>query len=107
VLRLAEAANPSQLFVFIGEQEDSIDDAHFLTWPEPDERWVNMPAGRHNQVGALSFADGHAEKWKWKWPKTFAEKKEYWKSAENERDLADLRRLQAACLEVADYRRQQ
>jgi len=107
VLRLAEAPNPSQLFVFIDEHEDSIDDAHFLTWPDPDERWVNLPAGRHNQVGVLSFADGHAEKWKWKWQKSFANKQSYWKSAENERDLADLRRLQAACLEVINYRRQE
>jgi prepilin-type N-terminal cleavage/methylation domain-containing protein/prepilin-type processing-associated H-X9-DG protein len=107
ILRLDEAPNPTQLFVFIDEHEDSIDDAHFLTWPNPDERWVNMPAGRHNQVGVLSFADGHVEKWKWKWAKTFRKMESYWKAAENAHDLGDLRRLQAACLEMPNYRRQQ
>lgn len=106
MLRASEAPNPAQLFVFIDEHEDSIDDAHFLTWPNPDERWVNMPAGRHNQVGNLSFGDGHVEHWRWKWPKTFKMKQSYWKTAENEHDLADLRQLQKACLEVKTYRRQ-
>ncbi len=94
---------PSRLFVFICEHEDSIDDAHFLTWPEPDNRWVNMPADRHNQSGVLSFADGHAEHWKWRWPKQFKNKQSYWKLAENDADLADLRRLQSAILPVADF----
>jgi prepilin-type processing-associated H-X9-DG protein len=25
-----------------------------------------MPADRHNQAGCLAFADGHAERWRWK-----------------------------------------
>jgi prepilin-type N-terminal cleavage/methylation domain-containing protein/prepilin-type processing-associated H-X9-DG protein len=106
VQRLSDVPQPAGLFVFVDEQEDSIDDAHFLTWPEPDDRWVNVPAGRHSQVGNLSFADGHVEHWKWKWPKTFKNKQSYWKQAENAADLADLRRLQATCLPVTDYRRQ-
>jgi prepilin-type N-terminal cleavage/methylation domain-containing protein/prepilin-type processing-associated H-X9-DG protein len=104
--RAGDVPNPSQVFVFIDEHEDSIDDAHFLAWPNPDDRWVNMPAGRHNQVANLSFADGHVEHWKWKWPKTFKNKQSYWKMTENEADLADLRRLQAACLPTTDYRGQ-
>ena len=106
VSRAADIPNPSALFVFIDEQEDSIDDAHFLTWPNPDDRWVNMPADRHAQSGVLSFADGHAEKWKWKWPKQFKIKQSYWKQAENAADLEDLRRLQTAILPVAHYVRQ-
>src|SRR5437867_821340 len=46
--RTKEAA---QLFVFIDEHEDNIDDAHFLVWPNPDDSWVNMPADRHAQSG--------------------------------------------------------
>jgi prepilin-type processing-associated H-X9-DG protein len=104
--RASDVPNPSQIFVFIDEHEDSIDDAHFLTWPNPDDRWVNMPAGRHNQVGNLSFVDGHVEHWKWRWAKSFTNKQSYWKMTENAADLADLRRLQAACLPVTEYRRQ-
>jgi prepilin-type processing-associated H-X9-DG protein len=55
-----------------------------------------VPADRHGKVGVLSFADGHVERWKWKWPKQFKNKESYWKRAENARDLADLRRLQGA-----------
>ena len=61
VTRADAIPNPAKLLVFIDEAEDSIDDAHFLVWPAPDTRWVNLPAGRHAQNGILSFADGHAE----------------------------------------------
>jgi prepilin-type N-terminal cleavage/methylation domain-containing protein len=106
VSKLNQASNPAKLFVFIDENEDSIDDAHFLTWPDPDQRWVNMPADRHGGVGVLSFADGRSERWKWRWPKQFKKKQSYWKHAENGADLADLRRLQQAILRVPDYRPQ-
>ena len=96
IQRVSEVPHPAKVFVFIDEAEDSIDDAHFLTWAAPDDRWVNLPADRHGQTGTLSFADGHAEKWKWKWPKSFNNRTTYWKAAENAEDLADLRRLQEA-----------
>jgi prepilin-type N-terminal cleavage/methylation domain-containing protein len=106
VQRFSEILSPSRLFVFIDEDEDSIDDAHFLTWPEPDDRWVNMPAGRHGQAGILSFADGHQERLGWKYPKQFKHKESYWKKSENAADLADLRRLQSFTLPVENYARQ-
>ncbi|MCZ7641024.1 MAG: hypothetical protein M5U12_36210 [Verrucomicrobia bacterium] len=60
VLRREHASfNPVELFVFLDEAEDSIDDGHLLVWPRPDTRWVNLPAGRDNQLGVLSFADDH------------------------------------------------
>ena len=99
--------NPSKVFVFVDEHEDSIDDAQFLVWPAPDDRWVNLPAGRHDRCGILSFADGHVEQWKWKCPKRFNKKESYWKRAENPADLADLRRLQETVVRLAgDYRPQ-
>ena len=39
--------------------------------PDPDDRWVNMPADRHIQSGVISFSDSHVERWKWKYPKQF------------------------------------
>jgi prepilin-type N-terminal cleavage/methylation domain-containing protein/prepilin-type processing-associated H-X9-DG protein len=103
VLRAGEIPQAARLFVFIDENEDSIDDAHFLTWPAPDDRWVNMPADRHGQAGVLSFADGHVESWKWRWPKQFKQKQSYWKRVESPADLVDLRRLQEAILPVANF----
>jgi len=32
--------------------------------------WISFPATRHNNAGALSFADGHAEVWRWLEPNT-------------------------------------
>jgi prepilin-type N-terminal cleavage/methylation domain-containing protein len=103
VVRANAIPNPSVLFVFVDENEDSIDDAHFLTWPNPDERWVNLPADRHAKCETFSFADGHVEKWKWQWPKQFKNKESYWKRAENAADLSDLRRLQTAILPVENF----
>jgi prepilin-type processing-associated H-X9-DG protein len=93
--------HPAKLFVFVDEAEDSIDDAHFLVWPNPDPRWVNRPAGRHAQKGILSFADGHAEQWAWQWPKKFSPKQSYWKMAESPQDFCDLLRLQETTLIVS------
>ncbi|MCZ7641028.1 MAG: hypothetical protein M5U12_36230 [Verrucomicrobia bacterium] len=99
VLRREQASfNPVEVFVFVDEAEDSIDDGHFLVWPSPDTRWVNLPAARHNQSGALSFADGHVEHWKWQAAKTFTPKQSYWEMVESEKDLGNLRRLQRAAL---------
>jgi prepilin-type N-terminal cleavage/methylation domain-containing protein/prepilin-type processing-associated H-X9-DG protein len=66
--------NPSGLFVFIDENEDTIFDGQFgnvcnppLPYYSPGQ-WWDMPANRHNQGANLSFADGHAERWKWQVP---------------------------------------
>jgi prepilin-type N-terminal cleavage/methylation domain-containing protein/prepilin-type processing-associated H-X9-DG protein len=59
---------PSLAFVFAEEHENSIDDGHFGFMPEGDE-WLNLPATRHR--GAMfSFADGHAELFRWHDPAT-------------------------------------
>lgn len=101
--------DPSRLFVFIDEHEDSIDDGHFLVWPFPDNRWVNLPADRHGGSGVLSFADGHVESWQWMERKEFMDRKKYWEQVINEADLRDLRRLQSADLgfrNIKKYERQ-
>jgi prepilin-type N-terminal cleavage/methylation domain-containing protein/prepilin-type processing-associated H-X9-DG protein len=71
---------PSSLFVFIDENEDTILDGQYGCPPanNPYQNdpgwgayWWDMPSSRHNQGGNLSFADGHAEYWKWRTPKIF------------------------------------
>jgi prepilin-type N-terminal cleavage/methylation domain-containing protein/prepilin-type processing-associated H-X9-DG protein len=60
---------PSRKFVFIDENEDSIDNGGFSTVSAKDAnpwRWSNLPASRHGQTCSISFADGHSEVWKWK-----------------------------------------
>ncbi len=64
---------PSQLFVFIDEHPDTMLDAQFgnpVQMPWYSQIWWDKPADRHNLGCNLSFADGHAERWRWKVPKT-------------------------------------
>ncbi|MCL5099436.1 MAG: type II secretion system GspH family protein [Candidatus Omnitrophica bacterium] len=65
--------SPSQNWVFIDENEDSIDDGWFAM--DMDDRGrntiiANYPASYHNGAGGISFADGHAEIHKWVDPRT-------------------------------------
>jgi prepilin-type processing-associated H-X9-DG protein/prepilin-type N-terminal cleavage/methylation domain-containing protein len=60
---------PAQLFVFIDENEATLQDAQF-GYPPPGwgSVWWDMPSNRHDQGANLAFADGHVEHWKWKVP---------------------------------------
>jgi prepilin-type processing-associated H-X9-DG protein len=67
--------NTSDCIVFIDVQEDEIIDAQFGMptspyFPAPNY-WYDIPANRHNQGAGISFADGHAARWKWVYPKTY------------------------------------
>jgi prepilin-type N-terminal cleavage/methylation domain-containing protein/prepilin-type processing-associated H-X9-DG protein len=65
---------PSQLFVFVDEHADTMLDSQFgnpVEMPYYSTIWWDMPANRHNQGACFSFADGHAERWRWKVPMTF------------------------------------
>ncbi len=63
--------SPSMLWVFIDEHPASINDGGFgfrmpNTFADTKSLgWVDFPAGFHNNAGALSFADGHAETHRW------------------------------------------
>jgi prepilin-type processing-associated H-X9-DG protein/prepilin-type N-terminal cleavage/methylation domain-containing protein len=63
---------PSELFVLIDENADTIQDANYGAppvdgvWPQ---QWWDMPSDRHGQGANVSFADGHVEHWKWVYPK--------------------------------------
>lgn len=103
VRRLGELSEPGSLFGFVDEAEDSIDDGHFLVWPAPDTRWVNLPAGRHARTGVLSFVDGHAERWRWRAPKRFRPRESYWRMVGSAEELSDLRKLQSHTLVVASF----
>ena len=68
--------SPGQLFIFIDVHEQDILDALFGIPPTGsswDGMWFDLPANRHGQGSCLSFADGHAEHWRWKAPKIFRE----------------------------------
>jgi prepilin-type processing-associated H-X9-DG protein/prepilin-type N-terminal cleavage/methylation domain-containing protein len=95
--RLTQIRNPrpEQLFVFIDVHEGGILDALFgipLPGSGYESMWFDLPANRHSQGANLSFADGHAEHWKWREPKIFRQLGQRVSPGEE----PDFRRLQSA-----------
>jgi prepilin-type N-terminal cleavage/methylation domain-containing protein/prepilin-type processing-associated H-X9-DG protein len=68
---LSSMAQPSKLFVFLDENEDSINDGWFAlsmngyTTPNTANIMVNWPAYYHNRAAGIVFADGHSEIHRW------------------------------------------
>jgi prepilin-type N-terminal cleavage/methylation domain-containing protein/prepilin-type processing-associated H-X9-DG protein len=92
VTKVTGLTNTPNLFLFLDELAASIDDGCLGLYPTGNA-WLNVPADRHDQGANLTFADGHAERWAWKWPKVYNPSQ---LTAANSQDLADLNRLQAA-----------
>jgi prepilin-type N-terminal cleavage/methylation domain-containing protein/prepilin-type processing-associated H-X9-DG protein len=93
--------SPSQLFVFIDESAETIQDAEFGNPPVGgvwDPEWWDMPSDRHNQGANLAFADGHVEHWKWVVPKTGTEPG----MAISPAEMPDFRRIQSAMKQPTD-----
>ncbi len=59
--------SPSQAFVFIEESYLTIDDGYFAVKRPGVNIWQNSPTVRHGRACELSFADGHAEIWRWRY----------------------------------------
>jgi prepilin-type N-terminal cleavage/methylation domain-containing protein/prepilin-type processing-associated H-X9-DG protein len=67
---------PSEIFAFLDEHPDSIDDGYFLnkaavvsygpyTAGYSHNEWTDLPASYHNNSASFSFADGHAALHHW------------------------------------------
>ena len=56
---------PSQLWVFVDEHPDSINDSWTIMGVTDPSRWVDLPASYHNGACGFGFADGHAEIKRW------------------------------------------
>jgi prepilin-type N-terminal cleavage/methylation domain-containing protein/prepilin-type processing-associated H-X9-DG protein len=67
--KLTDFRNSTQIYVFLDEHPDSINDGFmvFCNNSDPAERsvWSDLPASYHNGAGGFSFADGHSEIKKW------------------------------------------
>jgi prepilin-type N-terminal cleavage/methylation domain-containing protein len=72
--KLAQIPRPTDIFVFLDEHPDSIDDGYFLNKDAPSpsgmygsnpDKWLNLPASYHNRSTAFSYADGHASLHHW------------------------------------------
>jgi prepilin-type N-terminal cleavage/methylation domain-containing protein/prepilin-type processing-associated H-X9-DG protein len=78
---LHQIRNPAQIYVFLDERSDSINDASFCMdmsntgnsdgVGSSNPYWmIDFPASYHNRSGRLSFADGHVESHQWVEPTT-------------------------------------
>jgi prepilin-type processing-associated H-X9-DG protein len=67
--RFGDIRTPTEVFVFLDEHPDSINDG-FSTYcpgdgPPEVSQWSDLPDSYHNGAGGFSFADGHSEIKKW------------------------------------------
>jgi len=67
--RIPQIPKPTEIFIFIEEHPDSINDGYFLNKPK-SKRWMDLPASWHRGSVNLTFADDHAETHKWLCPST-------------------------------------
>ena len=71
--KITQIPQPTEIFVFLDEHPDSIDDGYFLNKDAPagngayatGAQWHDLPASYHNRSTAFSFADGHAALHHW------------------------------------------
>jgi prepilin-type N-terminal cleavage/methylation domain-containing protein/prepilin-type processing-associated H-X9-DG protein len=68
-LKLGDFGSVSDIFVFIEEHPDSINDGYFLN-KAAAPGWTDLPGSYHNGGANLSYADGHAENHAWALPST-------------------------------------
>jgi prepilin-type N-terminal cleavage/methylation domain-containing protein/prepilin-type processing-associated H-X9-DG protein len=68
-LKLSTVPTPANMYVFVDEHPDSINDGYFRPL-NPGignfMRWNDLPASSHNGACGFSFADGHSEIHKWR-----------------------------------------
>jgi len=80
--KMAQIPQPSEIFVFLDEHPDSINDGYFIN-KDPgyaynaayggsfnNAQWTDLPASYHNKATAFSFADGHSALHRWLKPST-------------------------------------
>jgi prepilin-type N-terminal cleavage/methylation domain-containing protein/prepilin-type processing-associated H-X9-DG protein len=62
--RLADIPRPTDIFVFVEEHPDSINDGYFLNKFYVNH-WIDLPASEHSGAAPFAFADGHAQLHRW------------------------------------------
>jgi len=67
--KLTMIPNSSEIFVFLDEHPDSIDDGYFVNRAYTNV-WNDLPASYHAGAGAFAFADGHSVLHRWQNPIT-------------------------------------
>jgi prepilin-type N-terminal cleavage/methylation domain-containing protein/prepilin-type processing-associated H-X9-DG protein len=59
--------SPTEAMTFVDESIETLDDGYFaVNWDNNPTAWQNSPTTRHGKSGVFAFADGHAERWRWR-----------------------------------------
>ncbi len=67
--RSGDLINPSQIYVFMDEHPDTLNDGFFMNRFH-EVKWGNLPGSYHNGAAILAFTDGHVENHRWVVPGT-------------------------------------
>ncbi len=88
--------DPVKAMTFVDESINSVDDGFFAV--QLENAWMNSPTTRHNRGVTFSFADGHAEYWRWR---GLNQEQDWWAPTVSGAgdSTVDLRRVQAAVVE--------
>jgi prepilin-type processing-associated H-X9-DG protein len=62
--KLSSITEPAEIFVFLDEHPDSIDDGYIVNRAYRYE-WNDLPASYHNGACSFTFADGHSVLHRW------------------------------------------
>jgi prepilin-type N-terminal cleavage/methylation domain-containing protein/prepilin-type processing-associated H-X9-DG protein len=58
---------PAEAMTFLDESLETVDDGYFaVNYTAHQYDWQNSPTVRHGKAGVLAFADGHAERWRYR-----------------------------------------
>jgi prepilin-type processing-associated H-X9-DG protein len=66
ILKTLGIPQPSQMFVTLDENANSINDGCYVNKSSDTEGWTDAPASYHNGACTISFADGHVELHRWR-----------------------------------------
>ena len=82
--KLTQISQPVEIFVFLDEHPDSINDGYFLDKAVENiyagspggsayknAQWIDLPATYHNRATTFSFVDGHSALHRWRQPGTY------------------------------------
>ncbi len=63
--KMEQIKSPVNMYVFLDEREDGINDGWFAQNPDSLYNIIDYPASYHGRAAGFSFADGHSEIHKW------------------------------------------
>jgi len=88
-----QVTSPAQVFTFLDECPEGIEDGNFGLQHAPIAQWLNLPSDRHSKGTAIAYLDGHVKKMNWLARKIYTGTSQGTASAD---DATDLKTLQEA-----------